>query len=115
MTGGRNPAIMLFRKKTVGIGYTLCHYIYIRSEIMISIEKAYRIANSFFVENDYVGVYEVRENEDSWLFVPQCKSACYGVANVCVPKNGDEPYVFSTTDADGAVMWERGKEGKRFL
>ena len=50
---------------------------------MISIEKAYRIANSFFVENDYVGVYEVRENEDSWLFVPQCKSACYGVANVC--------------------------------
>ena len=75
---------------------------------MISIEKAYRIANSFFVENDYVGVYEVRENEDSWLFVPQCKSACYGVANVCVPKNGDEPYVFSTTDADGAVMWERG-------
>lgn len=38
---------------------------------MISIEKAYRIANSFFVENDYVGVYEVRENEDSWLFVPQ--------------------------------------------
>ena len=67
---------------------------------MISIEKAYRIANSFFVENDYVGVYEVRENEDSWLFVPQCKSACYGVANVCVPKNGDEPYVFSTTDTD---------------
>lgn len=77
---------------------------------MISIEKAYRIANSFFVENDYVGVYEVRENEDSWLFAPQCKSACYGVANVCVPKNGDEPYVFSTTDTDGAVMWERGKE-----
>ena len=29
---------------------------------------------------------------------------------MCVPKNGDEPYVFSTTDTDGAVMWERGKE-----
>nr|DAI33125.1 MAG TPA: immunity protein [Caudoviricetes sp.] len=76
---------------------------------MVDLEKAYKIANGFFLDNDYVGVHEIRENADSWLFVPQCKSACYGVANVCIPKNGDEPYVFSTAEPDGAAVWNSAK------
>ncbi len=80
-----------------------------RSDCVVGLKKAYKIANDFFLENDYAGVYEVRETDSSWLFVPKCKATCYGVADICVPKNGEEPYIFCVTDVNGAIMWENAK------
>ena len=76
---------------------------------MVSFKEAYEIANKFFLENDYAGIREARENDDSWLFAGKCKRTCYGTMNACVPKNGDEPYVFSTTDEAGFEMWGKAK------
>ena len=76
-----------------------------RSDFMLKFEEAYEIATNFFLENDYAGVAEARETNDKWIFAPQCKRICYGVSYVCVPKNGDDPYVFNPTGMDNAVMW----------
>ena len=76
---------------------------------MVDLKTAYRIANDFFLENAYLGVYEARETDTSWLFEGKCKGTCYGTSEVCVPKNGDEPYIFSVTDMDSAIMWRNAK------
>lgn len=47
---------------------------------MVDLKTAYKIANDFFLANDYAGVREARENDDSWLFKLKCKSTCYGVS-----------------------------------
>lgn len=76
---------------------------------MVDMKAAYRIANDFFLENNYAGVYETRETSDKWLFVGKCKNTCYGTSEVCVPKNGDEPYLFNITDARALDMWKKAK------
>ena len=73
---------------------------------MIDLKKAYEIANDFFLENGYVGVHEARENDDSWLFSGKCEQATYGTSQVCIPKNGDEPYLFDTAHEKEFTMWE---------
>lgn len=76
---------------------------------MVDLKTAYKIANDFFIENDYAGVYEVRETNDKWLFEGKCKRTCYGTFEICVPQNGDEPYLFSNTDDNGFAMWKNAK------
>lgn len=76
---------------------------------MVNLKTAYKIANAFFLENEYVGVYEIRETNNAWLFMGKCKQACYGTTEVCVPKNGEAPYLFSITDDEGLRMWKNGK------
>ena len=39
---------------------------------MVDLEKAYKIANGFFLDNDYVGVHEIRENADSCSAMQVC-------------------------------------------
>lgn len=76
---------------------------------MVEFKEAYKIANKFFLENDYACVNEAKETSDRWLFAPKCKKTCYGVSYVCVPKKGDEPYAFSPTSTDNTIMWENAK------
>ena len=76
---------------------------------MVDLKTAYQILNDFFLKNDSDGVYEARETNDNWLFEGKCKGTCYGTVEVCVPKNGDGPYVFSATDTDGVIMWSNAK------
>ena len=80
-----------------------------RSNCMVDMKTAYKIANDFFLENNYVGVYETRETSDKWLFLGKCENTCYGTSEVCVPKNGDEPYLFSITDEMFFDIWENAK------
>lgn len=80
-----------------------------RSDCMVDLKTAYKIANDFFLENNYAGVYEVRETNDKWLFEGKCKCTCYGTSEMCVPKNGEEPYLFSITGMDNAIMWKNAK------
>ena len=46
-----------------------------RSDCMVDMKTAYKIANKFFLENDYAGIRETRENNESWLFAGKCKNA----------------------------------------
>lgn len=80
-----------------------------RSDFMVEFKEAYKIANKFFLENDYACVDEAKETSDRWLFAPKCKKTCYGVSYVCVPKKGDEPYLFNITDAMALDMWKKAK------
>ena len=80
-----------------------------RSDCMVDMKTAYKIANKFFLENDYAGIRETRENNESWLFAGKCKNACYGTSKVCISKNGDEPYLFNTIDEKDFNMWENAK------
>ena len=73
---------------------------------MVDLKTAYNIANEFFLNNGYEGVYESRETDNSWLFNGKCKRTNYGTSEVCVPKNGDEPYIFNIAHEDGAIIWE---------
>lgn len=68
---------------------------------MVEFKEACEIATKFFLENDYAS--------DKWLFSPKCKKTCYGVSYICVPKNGDEPYLFNPTGMDNILMWENAK------
>lgn len=52
---------------------------------------------------------EAKDASDKWLFSPKCKKTCYGVSYICVPKNGDEPYLFNPTGMDNILMWENAK------
>ena len=54
-----------------------------RSDFMVEFKEAYKIANKFFLENDYACVNEAKETSDRWLFAPKCKKTCYGVSYVC--------------------------------
>ena len=83
-----------------------------RGESMVCLEKAYKQADDFFRDNDYAGVDTTRETDDSWLFCPKCKETCYGVSYVCVPKNGEAPYLFSVSDEEMAEVWINAKEIK---
>lgn len=76
-----------------------------RSDFMVDIKTAYKIANDFFLANDYVGVYEIRETNEEWLFLGKCKQACYGTTEICVPKNGEDPYLFSITGTAELHKW----------
>lgn len=76
---------------------------------MVSFKEAYKIANDFFLENDYAGVNEARESTDNWLFTGKCKRTCYGTMDACIPKNGDTPYVFRKSDDENFEMWENAK------
>lgn len=76
---------------------------------MVDLKTAYKIANDFFLENDYAGVCEARETDTSWLFEGKCKQTTYGTSEVCVPKNGDEPYLFNIAHEEGANMWGNAK------
>ena len=69
---------------------------------MVDLKSAYNIANDFFLNNGYEGVYESRETDNSWLCCGKCKRPNYGTSEVCVPKNGDEPYVFNIAHEGGA-------------
>ena len=80
-----------------------------RSDFMVEFKEAYKIANKFFLENDYAGVFEVRENRECILFKPKCKKTCYGVSYVAVPKNGDAPYLFNIADETALDMWKKAK------
>ena len=77
-----------------------------RSDFMVEFKEAYEIATNFFLENDYAGVDEAKDTNDMWLFAHKCKKTCYGVSYICVPKNGDEPYIFNPTGMDNGIMWE---------
>lgn len=76
---------------------------------MIDFKTAYGIANDFFLENGYTGVHETRENNDSWLFSGKCEQVTYGTSEVCVPKNGDGPYLFDTSHEKELTIWENAK------
>lgn len=76
---------------------------------MIDFKTAYEIANDFFLKNGYAGIYESRETDEHWLFLPKCNGTCYGVSNVCVPKNGDEPHIYNATDIEMANVWNCAK------
>ena len=79
---------------------------------MIDLKTAYDIANNFFLENNYAGVFEIRESNKSWLFEGMCHRAQYGCSEICVPKNGDAPYLFNIRMDEGFKMWESAKEIK---
>ena len=74
--------------------------------LWLNLKKHMRLQLIFFLENDYAGVYEAKDTNDMWLFAPKCKKTCYGVSYICVPKNGDEPYIFNPTGMDNVIMWE---------
>lgn len=80
-----------------------------RSDFMVDLKTAYKIANDFFLENNYAGVHEARETDSSWLFEGKCKQTCYGTSEVCVPKDGAEPYIFNIAHEDGVNMWENAR------
>ena len=68
---------------------------------MITLEKAYEIANEFYKTDEcYDGILEIRESQDNWLFEGRLKHTTYGTNNVCVPKNGEEPYLFNPNTND---------------
>jgi len=81
-----------------------------RSDFVVDLKTAYDIAKDFFLENNYSGVFEIRESKNNWLFEGKCDSVQYGSSEVCVPKNGDEPYLFSIRMKDGFEMWKNAKE-----
>lgn len=76
---------------------------------MVYLEEAYEIAKDFFLKNGYIGVDEARETDSSWLFNGKSEQSIYGTSEVCVPKNGDEPYVFNIAHEEGAAMWENAE------
>mgnify|MGYP000088608396 CR=1 FL=1 len=80
-----------------------------RSDFVVEFKEACEIATKFFLENDYASIDEAKDASDKWLFSPKCKKTCYGVSYICVPKNGDEPYLFNPTGMDNILMWKNAK------
>ena len=80
-----------------------------QTEVFVDYETAYWIAERCFLENDYIGIAETRETIDAWLFSGKAEQTMYGNFEICVPKNGDTPYVFTTTDIEGFKLWSQGK------
>ena len=78
-----------------------------QTEVYVDFETAYWIAERCFLENDYVGIQESRENKESWLFSGKAEQTICGSFEICVPKNGDTPYVFTRTDTDGFKLWNQ--------
>ena len=76
---------------------------------MVEFKDAYESANKIFLENEYAGVHEARENDDSWLFAGKCKQKSYGTFEICIPKNGDSPYIFNVAHEDGATVWKNAR------
>ena len=44
-----------------------------------------------------------------WLFSAKTEQTMYGSFEICVPKNGENPYVFTVTDTDGFKLWNNAK------
>ena len=44
-----------------------------------------------------------------WLFSTKTEQTMYGSFEICVPKNGENPYVFTVTDTDGFKLWNNAK------
>lgn len=76
---------------------------------MVDLKTAYKIAHDFFIEDGYSGVYEIRESETSWMFMGKCKKTCYGTSEICVPKDGSDPYLFSISHEDFFSTWKNAK------
>lgn len=75
---------------------------------MVELKDAYKMANDCFLDNeDYLGVREVRETEDKWLFEGKLKHTTYGTFEICVPKNGDEPYLYNPYEKKYMELWEK--------
>lgn len=75
--------------------------------IMVKFCEAYKLANDYYI-SDNGEVYEARENADNWMFTGKYKRATYGTSDVCVPKNGTEPFLCSSVDAEWLMMWNNG-------
>lgn len=74
---------------------------------MVKFCEAYKLANDYYVSENGA-VYEARENADNWMFTGKYERPTYGTADVCVPKNGTEPFLLNSTDEDWLMMWYDG-------
>lgn len=73
---------------------------------MIDIKKASQIAEKFFkTDKCYDGILEIRESKQDWMFEGKAKTPVYGASIVCVPKNGEDPYLMNASDPE--QIWER--------
>ena len=62
---------------------------------MVDLVEALKMAEKAFREDKcYVGVKEICETEEYWLFSGKAKQTVNGYFNICIPKNGDEPFIF---------------------
>lgn len=77
---------------------------------MISAKEAYKIAYDIFVFNDCAGVGEMRDAGEYWLFSEKCDCPIYGAIEICVPKNGDEPFIINTFREPYAEKWRNAKK-----
>lgn len=76
------------------------------SQQMIDIKKASQIAKKFFkTDKCYGSIGEIRESEQDWMFEGKAKKTLYGASIVCVPKNGEDPYLMNASDPE--QIWER--------
>ena len=80
-----------------------------QTEVYVDYETAYWIAERCFLESDYIGIAESRETIGLWLFSAKTEQTMYGSFEICVPKNGENPYVFTVTDTDGFKLWNNAK------
>lgn len=65
-----------------------------RSDFMVEFKEAYKIANKFFLENDYACVDEAKETSDRWLFAPKCKKHAMACRMyVCLKKGMNRIYL----------------------
>lgn len=76
---------------------------------MISLKRAYNIATDFFIRNGYVGVYEIRELKDKWVSMGKSEETIYGASQVCIPKNGDEPYLIDISHEPELTQYNKAK------
>lgn len=75
---------------------------------MVKFCEAYKLANDYYVSENGA-VYEAREDADNWMFIGKYERTTYGTSDVCVPKNGMEPFLFNRTDGDWWMIWNNGK------
>lgn len=74
---------------------------------MVSIKKAYDLANAFFINKGYTGVLEGREVEENWAFMQKNVSADAKRFGVCVPKNGEEPFMFDESNEKAIEKYDK--------
>ena len=72
---------------------------------MVDVVEAFKMAEKVYLEDDcYAGVREIRETADYWLFSGKAKHTLYGYFDICIPKSGDEPFIYSN-DIKMAEIW----------
>ena len=72
---------------------------------MIDVVEAFKMTEKVYLEDDcYTGVREIRETVDYWLFSGKAKHTLYGYFDICIPKNGEKPFIYSN-DKKMTEIW----------